>query len=220
MKRPEPYIYFDGGYEFLSIHRKAEVYDPRNTDNLIILDYFNTIRKVRDTSTIYYSLMEKHLEDYKNPILPTLPVSYQSVYDEINMSWVDIIHQMIFIDKAFDTFNGEYGRVIKNIIEYDSLDRKETLVYRYHHTGESAFHVAAKIWLFNEYYAAKRDILGFDAYNVDDDLKHVLYCYQELGKRIDKNDSCCIIYMTDFNNITLMDYIQEFVKDLKENKVI
>ena len=59
------YIYTDSGYKFLSLHRKVIEYDPRNTDNLLILDYFNTMRKTRDDVALYYSLIETEYKQYK-----------------------------------------------------------------------------------------------------------------------------------------------------------
>ena len=49
----ELYNYNDGAYKHLSLHRRVTSYDPRNTDNLIVLDYFNTQRRNKNTTTIY-----------------------------------------------------------------------------------------------------------------------------------------------------------------------
>ena len=58
------YQYNDSGYKFLSLHRKVLEYDPRNTDNLIILDYFNTMRRSKDDVSVYYKLIELELNKY------------------------------------------------------------------------------------------------------------------------------------------------------------
>ena len=218
MKKELSYIYLDDGYQHLALHRKVVAYDPRNTDNPNILDYFNTIRKNRNHSAIYYRVIEKELDKYNNSIFPPSPISFQMVYHEMNLAWVDIIHQMLFIEDATETFYGEYKKVIENIILYDTLDLKESLVYRYFTTGESVFHIAGKIWLF-EKYSEKHDMLPTERnYELNEEIKHVLKSYNKLEKIM--NGEFSIIYMTDFFDVTLMDYLQHFLDSLKTNRII
>ena len=208
------YIYTDAGYRFLSLHRKVIEYDPRNTDNLIILDYFNTMRRNRDDVAIYYKLIEEEYSQYNTGISPNSPISFQMVWHEINMAWVDIIHQMIFIDEMYDTFHGEYKNLVEEIILHDTLDDKETLVYRYSRTGESPFHIAGKMWLYEKWSESKRNSGGK---SIDKDLKFILSCYEKLEMRFNPKGKFCILYLMDFSGKTLVDYLTDFLDELQNN---
>jgi len=206
------YIYTDSGYKFLSIHRKVLEYDPRNTDNLIILDYFNTMRINKDNTGVYYNLIESEINRYRSGIIPDVPISFQMVWHEINMAWIDIIHQMIFIDQVYDTFHGEYKNLVEDIMLYDTLDEKETLVYRYHKTGETPFHLAAKMWLYEKWIESKRNNGGK---NIDKELNFILSCYESLEKRFGPKRKFCILYLMDFSGKTLVDYLSDFLDELQ-----
>lgn len=218
MNEKKAYIYLDGGYEFLSLHRKVKAFDPRNTDNLIILDYFHTIRKNRDISSIYHKLIENDMENYRSSSFPSIPISFQMVYHEINMAWVDIIHQMVFIDNAYETFCAQYGKVIMDIISHGDIKDKESLVYRYYGNGETIFHVAGKIWLINKYFK-NMDDLGYSGNMIYDELKQVLTCYEELGKRLPLKGSLSILFTSDYNGNTVERYLRKFADEIKENKI-
>jgi len=206
------YLYNDSGYRFLSLHRKVLEYDPRNTDNLIILDYFNTMRRNRDDVSVYYKLIESEINQYQTGTIPDSPISFQMVWHEINMAWVDIIHQMIFIDQVYDTFHGEYKNVVEDIILHDTLDEKETLVYRYCKTGESPFHIAGKMWLYGKWIEVKRNGRGE---TIDKDLRFILSCYENFEKRFGSNRKFCILYLMDFSGKTLVDYLTDFLDELQ-----
>lgn len=206
------YIYNDSGYRFLALHRKVLEYDPRNTDNLIIQDYFNTMRRSRDDIAVYYKLIETEYKQYEIGIVPSSPISFQMVWHEINMAWVDIIHQMIFIDEVYDTFHGEYKNLVEEIILHDTLDDKETLVYRYSKTGESPFHIAGKMWLYEKWSESKRNGGGK---NIDKDLKFILNCYEKLEMRFSPRQKFCILYLMDFSGKTLVDYLTDFLDELQ-----
>ena len=206
------YIYTDPGYNFLSLHRKVLEYDPRNTDNLIILDYFNTMRRSRDDTAVYYTLIEAEYKQYETGVAPISPISFQMVWHEINMAWVDIIHQMLFVDEVYDTFYGEYKNLVEDIILHDTLDDKETLVYRYARTGESPFHIAGKMWLYEKWSEARRNSGGK---SIDKDLKFILSCYANLEKRFGPRRKFCILYLMDFSGKTLVDYLTDFLDELQ-----
>ena len=208
------YIYTDSGYNFLSLHRKVLEYDPRNTDNLIILDYFNTMRRNRDDVAIYYNLIESEYKQYNTGVAPYSPISFKMIWHEINMAWVDIIHQMIFIDEVYDTFHGEYKNLIEDIMLHDTLDDKETLVYRYAKTGESPFHIAGKMWLYDKWIEAKRSGGGK---MIDKDQKFILSCYENLEKRFGPKRKFCILYLMDFSGKTLVDYLADFLDELQNS---
>jgi len=156
------------------------------------------------------------MEHTKNADLPTIPVSYKMVLQEIQMSWVELIHQMVFIEKAYDTFCAEFKDTIENIILYESPNMKESLIYRYSRTGVSIFHIAAKIWIYKAYDASIRSTVYTDSKEITSKtLKSVLECYQALESRI--NSENAIIYMTDFTGVTLIDYLSNFIHDIEEN---
>lgn len=209
----DEYLYNDIGYKYISIHRRVLEYDPRNTDNPIILDYFNTINESRDNSSTYYSLLDDERNRNKNLDTP-LPISFQSVFYEISMAWIDIIHQMLFIDNAYATFAGEYKETVENIILYDNLTEKESLVYRYYNSGDTIFHISAKLWLHRKYIQLKNGLINI---NLDKELKYILECYEELEWYFGEDRKFCILYLMDFKNETLVDSLTEFVNKLNSN---
>ncbi len=145
------YIYGTGGYAQLALHRKAIEYDPRNTDNLIILDYFDVHKNTRSNTAVYYNLIDIELGLYAKGNISQLPISFMMLCYEINFAWVSIIQQMIFIDNAYDTFYAEYVEVLNNIIDNDSPEIKHSIVYRNYPNGDSIFHIAAKLWLLEKW---------------------------------------------------------------------
>lgn len=200
------YLYNDNGYKHSSIHRKAVVYDPLNTDNPIILDYLHIAKSKKDTRPVYYKIIDLQLDKYKSQSTIDIPISFDMLWHEMNMNWVYLIQQMIFTDNAYETFYAEYKDVLDNVILHDTLDNKETLIYRYHNSGESMFHIAAKLWLFSHYVDNKNKV----NFNLDKDMKYILECYARLETCFGHNRKYCISYMTDFSGMTLIDYLQEF----------
>lgn len=209
----DAYLYNDIGYKYVSLHRRILEYDPRNTNNPIILDYFNTIDANRDNSTTYYKMLEMERLRNQNSNSP-LPISFLSIWHQLNMSWVDIIHQMIFIDNSYATFAGEYRNVVENVILYDNITEKEALVYRYYKSGETMFHVASKLWLHRKYTESKNGVINI---NIDKELKYLLECYEELEWYFGEDRKFCILYLMDFKNNTLVDTLTEFVDRLVSN---
>lgn len=211
----DDYLYNDIGYKHVSMHRRVLEYDPRNTNNPIILEYFNTIDSDRNNTNTYYSILDADRSRTQNNA-NSLPISFLSMWHQFNMSWVDVIHQMIFIDNAYATFVGEYKNVIENVIIYDNITEKEALVYRSHKTGETMFHVASKLWLYRKYTESKNGSINI---NIDKELKYLLECYEELEFYLGKDRKFCILYLMDFKNKTLVDMLTEFVKNLKYNDI-
>jgi len=212
----EGYSYGDGGYRHLALHRKVTEYDPRNTDNLIVLDYFDVQKKHKDNTTIYYRLLDVEYARYRRADPPDLSISFIMVWHEINLAWVEIIHQMIFIDQVYETFFGEYTDVLNNIIENDSPDAKDSVVYRYYPMGESVFHMAAKMWLMEKYNESKTNI----NINLNKELKYILNCYQRLEKCFGKDRSHCIVYMMDFSGKIMLDYLNDYLDEINGYSVI
>ena len=212
------YNYTDGYYDIPALHRKALTFDPRNTDNIIILDYFHDVENKRrkNNSNIYYKLISNDLDKYKEVQQPPFPISFQMIYHSINIAWLNIIYQMIFVDKAYSTFYGEYKDSVDSVLVYSTINDKESLVYRYFYTGESIFHIAGKIWMYEKYLDNEGVLITEKLKNLNTEFKHMLECYQGLENAMGKKHS--IMYMTDFENVSLLDYLTNFLDDIRDNK--
>lgn len=211
-----PYSYSDDtGYQFMALHRKSIDYDPRNSDNPIIQDYFNTYDRNNNTLPIYHEIMTCEFNNLKNSRLPEIPISFKMVIHEINMAWISIIHQMLFTEKAYGTFYYEYRDVIEHILLCDSPNSKESLIYRFYGTGVSVFHIAAKVWIFKKCYDKLNSGLPIDEL-IEKELENVLNCYKEIENRINRNN--CILGMNDFTGVILYDYILNFVEEVENNR--
>ena len=210
--------YYSGeyGYQFMALHKKSIVYDPRNSNNPIIQDYFDTYDRNNNTFPIYSAVIQSEFDKLKDIELPIVPISFKMIIQEINMSWVAIIHQMVFIENAYNTFYSEYKDVIENILLYDSPDMKESLIYRYYGSGLSIFHVAAKIWIFNKSYRELNNGL-ITKESMSKAMEEVLKCYGELEDRT--NNIHSIVYMTDFRGVTLYDYLVGFIEKFEANQI-
>ena len=194
----------DRAYQFLSVHRKVTVFDPRFTDNSMILDNYNDIRKKRDDRALLYSLVE-HEYTLNNDIIP---VNYMMLIHEINMAWTDIIHEMLFEQKSVHTFCGEYGEIVAHILTHLAMDDKDTLVYRGTVNGITPFHLAAKTWLMK-----KLKIDGKES--LESELQMIFDVYQEVGAIIfDDSEKNCILEIEDFYKISLKNHLTDFIKSI------
>lgn len=210
-----PYIYSNGEYDNVSLHRRVISFDPRNTDNILVLDYLNARQQRKDHGMLFNLLMRNELGRHKNAVCPTLPISFKMIYHQMNIAWVDLIHQMVFIDGAYNTFYAEYKEIIDNILAYDTIDAKESLVYRYYNSGESIFHIAAKTWIVDSFDRKRHILVTERIKSLSADLKYVLECYHNLERVMNKQFA--LTYMTDFSDITLVDYLTYFIKELEDN---
>ena len=209
------YNYLSGsGYKGMAIHAKLNKFDPYNTDNPIILDSLEALKMSQYDSNLYYLMINRELSKYISGD-SELPVSYMMVLHKINIGWIDLIHQMIFIENAYNTFYGEYSNVVENILIADSPDVKDALIYRNFWDGISIFHLAGRIWLYDKY---RESILNNLNINLDEDLNYILNCYAKLETCFGDDRNYCIRYMTDFTGLTLTAYLQEFVHELIQTR--
>lgn len=199
------------GYRFTSLHRQVVKFDPLNTDNPLILDYINSFKMDRENSSLLYDIINSEINN-KNDTYTNLPISFFMLFNRIVIDWIDIIHQMLFIDDASSTFFGEYGHIIENIILCDTPDVKESTVYRSFGNGMSIFHIAGKTWLINKY----KDFIANSINNVvlDKELKYIFNCYSRLEDCLGSDRKYCILYMSDFSGVTLKEYLEEFAVQL------
>lgn len=209
MPMSDEYNYHEIGYRHVALHRSVTHFDPRNSDNPIINDYFADIDKTSDTSLYYAIINSERKLSYQGKRV--LPISYSSVLYTISKSWVDIITKMIFEDNAYATFAGEYKDAVENIILYDNPLEKEHLIYRFEDSGETVFHSAAKIWLYKKYRDSIRKSIKL---NLEKELNYILQCYEELEWYFGDDRKYCLLYLMNNNNDVLLDTLTEFISSL------
>ena len=207
---------FDVGYKCMAIHEKMHKFDPQNTDNPIIIDSLDSLKMSRYESNLYYLMMNRELGKYMSGD-SDIPISYMMILHKINILWVDLIHQMLFIENSYNTFYGEFVDVIEHIILSDSPDVKDALIYRNFGDGISIFHIASRLWLYEKY---RESIINNLNINLTEELTYILKCYASLETCFGENRTYCIRYMLDFNGMTLTAYLQEFVHELLQTRSI
>lgn len=209
------YNYIEPGYNHLGMHRKLIEFDPRNTNNEIILDAFNSIDdKNKHIFNLYQSMYIQQNES--NFYVTDYPISFYMILFDINNSWNNIIKQMIFIDDMIFTFYSEYCNLLEKVINSDTMYKKEIVVFRYN-DGGTIFHSAAKLLLL--------EVLR-DSYNkiedvkflLNDKLTEIITQYIKLGTCFGKNFSNCIINLKDFSGKTLKQYLKDFCEELENLK--
>jgi hypothetical protein len=203
------------GYYYLGHHRKLIEFDPRNTDNEIILDCFNTISNKTKNKLSLYQLMFIELKNQSAGILSEFPSSFSLIFHEISIAWNDIIHQMLFKDMLFDTFYGEYCELLNKIIKCNSPFDKEIVVYRYKN-GETIFHLAAKLWLMTTAIRYRDEFKVRDIINKE--LTHIISCYTKLGRCFGKGMNDCIITAKDFSGKDLRQFLIDFSLELTSSE--
>lgn len=206
---------YDGdiGYRYLAIHKRAIEFDPMNTDNPIILDYIDSFKMHRNNSSLFSDVIEAEYKKF-DITLHELPISFLSVLHTINISWIDLIHQMIFTDSAYETFHAEYGAIIDRVIINDTPDVKDSMIYRTFGSGTSIFHLAGKLWILNKYkefYTNNKNNM-----DLDQELKYIFNSYRRLEDCFGSDRQYCILYMSDFSGITLKEYLEKFTVELVE----
>lgn len=210
----DAYNYHEIGYQHVALHRCVTEFDPRRTNNPLILDYFREIDKAKFAdSSVFYTILnsERKISYQGNRILP---ISFTSVLYTVSKSWVDIINKMVFEENAYASFVGEYKDLVENIILYDNPTEKENLVYRYENTGETVFHSAGKIWLYKKY---RESITRSIKVNLDKELKYILQCYEDLEWYFGDERKYCLLYLMNKNNDILIDTLTEFMSSLVKN---
>lgn len=216
--QPHRYIYnyAENGYYYLGLHRKLLEFDPKNTTNEVVLDCFNSIYDKEKNKIALYQLMNLHLGNQYTYTLSEFPMGFFIIFHEIYMSWNNIIHQIIFKEMLFDTFYGEYCDVLNKIISIESTNIKEIVVYR-GKSGDSVFHLAAKLWLLNTYDKHKDEIKISDIINKE--LAHILGCYVKLGRCFGNGMSDCILSMRDFSGKDLRQFLIDFSLELVDREI-
>lgn len=191
----------DKAYQFLSVHRKVTAFDPRYTDNMMIVDNYNDISIKHDDRALLYSIIENEYV-LGNDVIP---INYMMIIHEINMAWCDIIIEMLFEQKNIHTFCGEYGEIISDILTHIDITDKHTMIYRNLTTGDTSFHIAAKTWLHNKSTTDVPSIVLDEIYEI----------YQQVGEIMyDSSERNCILELRNFNNISLKDDLVNFVSTI------
>lgn len=209
------YNYIDGGYLWLGVHRKILEYNPQNTQNIIIQDYLNNpkINKKRE-STLTTMLLNDIECKHSSSMYNSLPSPYEQLLYDINISWIELIKEMIFKDNFIQMFYSEFNDIIEKVIKTDTFIKKEIVVYRYYGTGETMFHYAAKSRLI-DVLEGNRDHIKIREI-ISKELTHILNCYQELGRCFDDRNSSNILNIKDYSNKTLKEHLVDFSLELTE----
>jgi hypothetical protein len=200
------YTYDDIGYRYSAVHRQMYDFDPRNTDNILIIDYMNT--KVSDGTAYntFYAAVDRHLNHYINGDISHIPISFSMAIDDVNIAWVDLITQMILIENAVGTFVGEYADQINKVVINDNQGIKESLVYRYP-LGESIFHIAAYLWLYD---AMKKS--PFPKSAGEGALRYIEGKYSAIESAMGERYTDKILGMCDFEGVTMRKLLQDFIE--------
>jgi hypothetical protein len=205
----QEYIYNDLFYNFVAVHRKVTEYDPRNTDNPIILEYLDIIKNIDNSDTYYYMLNELRLSH--NQL--SLPISFTSVLYKLNILWVDLIHQMIFKDRSTGLFMGEYVDIIESIIANNSITEKYSLIYRFHN-GDCMLQMSAQLWLLRKYREYLKNNKPKALYA---ELQYITMCYEDMEWFLGENRKGDIINITDYNGVSLINNLRAFTYNLVTN---
>lgn len=210
----EYYNYVDMSYLHSSLHRRITHYDPRNTTNEWVLQAFRIAEQEGNYKSIYRRLVHSEIQRMENPMLTSLPIGLQMVFHEINLAWVDIVGQMLFVDGLVETFYSEYCNILNNVVYFDTPYAKETMVYRHHTSGESLFHLAGKMWLI----LAMKKHSGQSPANIEKEIGRqlgtVFSSYASLGKCFGKGMGGCILSLRDFTGKPLKEFLTDYSTEI------
>ncbi len=205
------YLYSEPGYYYMGLHRKLVEFDPRLTNNILILDYFNNKDDIKRKKSGLYHLANINIKLQNSTIPDEFPVSFSMVIHDIAMAWSDLIINMVFKETMVDTFCAEYFDTLNKIIETSSPKKKESVVYRFKN-GETIFHLAAKLYLMD---IADKNIDSLKLSEIlEKELNNILIGYTKIGKFLNKkNDS--ILSIRDYvANKQLKQYLIDFTLEL------
>jgi hypothetical protein len=204
------YNYLEGGYYYLALHRKLVEFDPRLTENILILDYFGNKEDAERKKSGLYHLANIDIKLQNSNIQSEYPISFSMVIHDISIAWSDLIKNMLFKEDMVDTFCSEYIDVIAKIVSSDSPNKKESVVYRFKN-GETIFHLAAKIHLLD--IADKNTGSIKLSEMINKELNNILIAYTKLGRSLNrKNDA--ILSIKDYTGKSLKQYMTDFSLEL------
>lgn len=200
-------------YLHLSTHRKVVEFDPRNTENPIILDYLINLGDRRLRNDRLKSISLSDINPYVTLMNPVIPPSFRVILQDNVMIWVSLIHQLVFDEKLYGVFYGEYANLLDRVVNIKTPDR-DSIIYREYKTGYSIFHIAAKLRILDR---LSRDLslsVGQKIKGLDTELTYILKCYTEFGKVFRGGNELTINYMEDFSGIYLSNFLNNFVDDI------
>ena len=200
-------------YLHLSTHRKVLDFDPRNTENPIVLDYLMNPAEHNARMDRMKSISMSEINPYVTLMTPVIPPSYRVLMQENVMLWVALIHRMVFDERLYGLFYGEYANLLDRVVNIKTPDR-DSIIYREYKTGYSIFHIAAKLRILDR---LTRDLtlsVGQKIKGLDNELTYILKCYTDLGKVFRSGNELTINYMEDFSGVYLSNFLTNFVDDL------
>lgn len=208
------YNYCDDAYLHMALHRRITHYDPRNTTHEMVLEAFRNAEKANNHRETIPRLLFVELQKEESPKLASLPIGLQMVFHEINLAWIDVITQMLFVDGMTETFYSEYCHILNNIVCFDTPYAKETMVYRYHNNGETIFHLAGKMWLIYTIKKMKDQSQLKIAKEISRQTTTILSSYGTLGKCFGQGMGDCILSLRDFTGKPLKEFLMDYSEEI------
>ena len=91
-------------YLHLSTHCKVLEFDPRNTENPIMLDYLINLDDRNSRMSRMKSISMSEINPYIFMMTPVIPPSFRVLLQENVMLWVSLIHRLVFEEKLYRLF--------------------------------------------------------------------------------------------------------------------
>lgn len=204
----KPTPHHTDGKLHIAIHGKLTHFDPRHTNNPIVLDYLSMIDPSR-------SRLRDILVADVNTITPIsiIPPSFKAITHDNTIMWCGLIESMVFNDKLFNLFYSEYSGMLDRVVN-TTIDSGDSIIYREYKTGYSIFHTAAKLRLISRLMNDIDKTIGQKITGLDDELTYILKCYGELGKVFNNGNELLITYIEDFSGTYLIDYVTAYVDEV------
>ena len=142
------------------------------------------------------------------------PISFRLAVHSINLEWVNVIHRMVFKERLFGLFYSEYSEILENVVN-TTPSCKDYAVYRNHQTGDSIFHLAAKLWIIKDLKDSPN--VTHKIMRISAAMKYVLECYRDLGRLFENGNEYTLTYLEDFSGDCLLDHVSSFCDGLSSS---
>lgn len=206
------------GYTSLALHRIVTSFDPRNTSNLIILSILSESAS-KTKNELLNELIISELARTNDVIPIALSIPFKMIAHDINIAWINVIFGMVFNERMYYSFYGEYKEMLEGVIRSDLPASKDSLIYRIAGTGESIFHIAGKMRLTRNLSQASTLSVGQKIKALDTELNYIISCYESLGELFDNGNKFTITYIKDYSGTYLIDYLNKFADDLVSTSI-
>ena len=123
-------------YLHLSTHRKVLDFDPRNTENPIVLDYLMNPAEHNARMDRMKSISMSEINPYVTLMTPVIPPSYRVLMQENVMLWVALIHRMVFDERLIL----QRARVVQDSHDLRQLQHNRSLQPSEHRQTLTKYH--------------------------------------------------------------------------------